>query len=782
MNSHYINNNSNNNNNNIYNNNDNNIYTDSQDIINEDSNKKTWNNSINPAYYSFPTFANSNNNTNNNNLNLGYVNDINNLVNQNGNALDSYYNPSALSRGSSLHSKDEVYIQSDNQISSAAASGSFYCNVRSSKSINNFNHYINNKVTSIKEFTRKSISQIYNCKNSLSSFSISSSNANMEEDDSRLLLNNNITNYENNNLSDNDETANITIIPTANIYMSPDGSTPSYNMPVEIINNNNHNSIDNAHHEIYRYKRKKHILDRKNLSESLVNFQNILFNSDQYLPEYDFLIELLSIPNDNLIVKHAIQHRIAYLQEYIDETQRYTQLSRISKLKKSILIQAVSFGLTLLILFNTSFFIDESNKNIHIEQKVLILKVLGIILLFYNELIFVQNSLLSVHNIAIGNIDIIFGNRNNTQLNNININSNSVTNINNNATKNYKGNKENQSMALPLNETLYDKRNYGSIDNCNINNFNTKDDIIYSTVINSNQEKISEKDYLTQEKAFYSRNNISSEKLNFSILSINEENGNNDNNNTSNKNNNNIKSSEFNSFPSFRNNIDNPMTIKKSVNNITNTKYDITSPNESITAATNKKINHYIDGNLFDSDIENVKKLYNIPNNRSNHHHNTNEHLSHIIDNCNSNNIPDGTIEENPSMIKKMYKKIMNYFNNLYNKFINLSLVNGFINNKNNYFEEIKNIFFISMSQGLIWGLLFSFIGFFYSDKQTTYSILILFSFIFSSIVMALISSINPVIVKITKVSDPIFVVGPFEIFIQIYLSILTYKIGMSLL
>ena len=47
---------------------------------------------------------------------------------------------------------------------------------------------------------------------------------------------------------------------------------------------------------------------------------------------------------------------------------------------------------------------------------------------------------------------------------------------------------------------------------------------------------------------------------------------------------------------------------------------------------------------------------------------------------------------------------------------------------------------------------------------------------------MSLISSLNPVIVKITQISDPIFVVGPFELFVQIYISILTYKIGMHLL
>jgi len=47
---------------------------------------------------------------------------------------------------------------------------------------------------------------------------------------------------------------------------------------------------------------------------------------------------------------------------------------------------------------------------------------------------------------------------------------------------------------------------------------------------------------------------------------------------------------------------------------------------------------------------------------------------------------------------------------------------------------------------------------------------------------MSLISSINPVIAKITHLSDPIFVVGPFEIFIQISLSILTFKIGMHLI
>jgi len=57
-----------------------------------------------------------------------------------------------------------------------------------------------------------------------------------------------------------------------------------------------------------------------------------------------------------------------------------------------------------------------------------------------------------------------------------------------------------------------------------------------------------------------------------------------------------------------------------------------------------------------------------------------------------------------------------------------------------------------------------------------------IFSFVVSSILMSLISSINPVMVKITQISDPIFVVGPFEIIVQISLSILTYKIGMHLL
>jgi len=47
---------------------------------------------------------------------------------------------------------------------------------------------------------------------------------------------------------------------------------------------------------------------------------------------------------------------------------------------------------------------------------------------------------------------------------------------------------------------------------------------------------------------------------------------------------------------------------------------------------------------------------------------------------------------------------------------------------------------------------------------------------------MSLISSINPVMVKITQISDPIFVVGPLEVLIQVYLSIITYKIGMYIL
>jgi len=320
---------------------------------------------------------------------------INNPVSQNAKASDS----SAVNRinafmshSSSQYLKDDSYNQSNNQISSSAASSSFYSNMKNSKSINNFNNYINNKVSTIKNFTKKNILQIHNCINPIPNFSTSSSNVNIEnvDDDSTSLLNNDgMPNDEISN-SENGEIADITIIPTTEVYTSNNNATTS-NTPENTIHDNTNKIIENnypvnenPYPDINRQKPKKHILKRNALSESLTNIQNTLFNSDHYLPEYDFLIELLSIPNDNLVIKHAIQHRISYLQEYIDETRRYTQLSIGSKLKKSILIQAVTLVLTLIVLFNTSFFIDDSNQNLFIERKVYLLKLLGIILLFYN--------------------------------------------------------------------------------------------------------------------------------------------------------------------------------------------------------------------------------------------------------------------------------------------------------------------------------------------------------------------------------------------------------------
>ncbi|OUM60743.1 hypothetical protein PIROE2DRAFT_62957 [Piromyces sp. E2] len=302
------------------------------------------------------------------------------------------------------------------------------------------------------------------------------------------------------------------------------------------------------------------------------------------------------------------------------------------------------------------------------------------------------------------------------------------------------------------------------------------------------QRQTSEKDYFTQEKAFYSRNNISVEKLDCSIVSIDEE----VTNTFPNANTHNTIHSGLNSFPSFKNNIDNPVNIKKTINNYTS-KHNTLSTNEPEFTIKNKK-NNYIDDTPYDSNIENMDYLSSIPNNRINNYVsvniNNNEYSpSHNLNNRSTSNqevmvnqINNTEEDDSQNIIIKIYKKTINFFYNSYKKFCNIPSVNRFIINRNNYYEEIKKTLFIAISQGLIWGFLFSFIGFFYSNNEIKYSILILFSFVISSVVMSLISSINPVMVKITQISDPIFVVGPLEILIQIYLSVITYKIGMYLL
>lgn len=263
----------------------------------------------------------------------------------------------------------------------------------------------------------------------------------------------------------------------------------------------------------------------------------------------------------------------------------------------------------------------------------------------------------------------------------------------------------------------------------NNNHHNNKMGVFYSATLDKLQKRMSEKDYYTQEKAFYTRNNINVEKLDYSMLSINEDSMNALPNSSPNNN----KQSEFNSFPSFKNNIDNPLNIKKSINNYT-TKRNITPPNESDIIIKNKK---NMDDILYDSNIENTDHLTSIPNNRINNYISvnvSNEYSPTRIPNNRSNSNQDAIENQmndsddgNPSSIRKMYRKVMDYLYNSYNAFWNLSSVNRFMNNKNNYYEEIKKTLFIAISQGMIWGSLFSFIGFFYSNDQIIYSILILF-------------------------------------------------------
>ena len=327
-----------------------------------------------------------------------------------------------MSRSStSQHTKDELLLtgtnQTKNQNNTNTSSSS---HLRNSKSINNFNNYINNKVSTIKEFTKKNILQIHNSNKKNNSnhpppnlSSNSSSNIsyiNIDDDKASLLHNSSGTNPNNNddntNISDI-EITNITIIPTTspNEKATATMSTGTENVtshPKKLnYNNNNNNNNNSKKHNNNNIKKNRHILKRNNnLTKSTSEIENTIFNSDRYSPEYDFLIQLLSIPNDNLIVKNAIQHRISYLQEYVDETRRYTKLSKSSKLKKSIIIQAITLFLTLIVLFNTSFFLssddqnnsnsnnNESNDNTEYtydqQRKLYLLKLLGFVLLFYN--------------------------------------------------------------------------------------------------------------------------------------------------------------------------------------------------------------------------------------------------------------------------------------------------------------------------------------------------------------------------------------------------------------
>jgi len=313
-----------------------------------------------------------------------------------------------MSRSSSQFNKDELINQNinqnynynnynnDNNILPLSITSVPPSNMKNSKSFNNFNNYINNKVSSIKEFTKKNISQLQN------RFNSSTSNENIQNTDSEALLpkERNISYGSINNLLENDDTTDSPINPTTNIYINNSNVTSSYAInnenPTE--NNNAVSSNNNSGKDDIKQKQSHHILKRNTIEDSFSDFQNTIFNSDQYSPEYDFLIQLLSVPNDNLIIKHAIQHRISYLQEYIDETRRYTQLSRNSKLKKSIIIQTITFVITLIIIFKSTFFFNEvdfdpSNNNdndnldlnkTYYEEKIYLLKLLGIILLFFN--------------------------------------------------------------------------------------------------------------------------------------------------------------------------------------------------------------------------------------------------------------------------------------------------------------------------------------------------------------------------------------------------------------
>jgi len=880
-----------------------------QNDTDNDSNLE-WSNPIPPAYYSFPTFANNNNN-NNNNINLGYVNDTNTSgsVNQNANILDSYYNPSAvnrinalMSRSTSQHTKEELLMtrtnQNQNQNNTNTSSSS---NLRNSKSINNFNNYINNKVSTIKEFTKKNILQIHssnkkNNNNSNSSnhpppnlSSNSSSNIsfiNIDDEKASLLHNSSGTNPNNNddntNISDI-EITNITIIPTSspNEKATATMSTGTENVTshpkkLNYNNNNNNNNNKSKKHNNNNTKKNRHILKRNNPTKSTSEIENTIFNSDQYSPEYDFLIQLLSIPNDNLIVKNAIQHRISYLQEYVDETRRYTKLSKSSKLKKSIIIQAITLFLTLIVFFNTSFFFssdDQSNNNSNNnesndnteytydqQQKLYLLKLLGFVLLFYNELIFVQNSLLSVHNIAIGNVDIIFGNHDN-RVYNSNEQINYYKQLRNGGGGGGGGGGE-YLITSSLNTSINNRNDYGSTSNCNeLFNYDEKNNILYSA---STKDKLkrrwSEKNYFSQEKAFYSRNNLSVEKLHFSNNSMDDD-ANNSKNNLNNEsslpdilNSNDVKLNEFNSFPSF-NNIDNSVNVKPSSNinnnndnndnntnnnSNTNTNYSNNSNDNSNSNINNinnnsnndtnsinnhsksKKNNYYNnreikqksaplyesvlipnikntkkgqgfndDENFYGATKINMEQLSVIPNYRNHDGMAMNNHTLHH--NSSSQSIvvvnpqqqqQQQFIESDPhaSFLKRFYRKVMNYSDSGFRNIRNLPVVKKLITNKSNYNEEIKKTLHIAICQGLIWGALFSFLGYAYSDNHSLYAILIFFSFLISTIVMSLISSLNPVIVKITQISDPIFVVGPLELLVQIYISILTYKIGMYLL
>jgi len=313
-----------------------------------------------------------------------------------------------MSRSSSQNNKEGQINQNGNQSSSSVTVS--LSNTKNPKSINNFNNYINNKVSSIKEFTKKNILQLQNCINQLPP-TTNENIQNIDNDCESLLPKDRGINYNrnNSNISENEEITNIQIIPATNLYSKNNHTTTS------VINNENTNEHTNNNVTINTDSNNNHILRKNSNEESFSDFQNTIFNSDQYSPEYDFLIQLLSIPNDNSIIKHAIQHRISYLQEYIDETRRYTQLSRNSKLKKSIIIQAITFFIIIIIIFKSTFFFDEYNfdpnnndnnnndnndnnndslskwetNNIYNEEKIYLLKLLGILLLFYYCILFI---------------------------------------------------------------------------------------------------------------------------------------------------------------------------------------------------------------------------------------------------------------------------------------------------------------------------------------------------------------------------------------------------------
>jgi len=264
--------------------------------------------------------------------------------------------------------------------------------------------------------------------------------------------------------------------------------------------------------------------------------------------------------------------------------------------------------------------------------------------------------------------------------------------------------------------------------------YNDKNNILYSaSIMNKMQINADDKNYLTQEKAFYSRNNINGDKLNLSPNSNEENNSSNyidiSNNNNNNKIiNNNIKTNEINNFSSY--------------------KYDINKANINILNHTQNSLHNDIIYNKNRKNIINndnkyrgdrIEHLSNIPNYRNHdriHNNGSESHHYYIIHNQDTNNQEIyynqiNEVETNTHSFNVFFRTITNNCYNLYIKFCNIPSVNRFIKNKDNYYDEIKKTLYLATCQGFIWGIVFSFIGYFYSNCQIGYSLLTFFRYFF---------------------------------------------------